>query len=32
MMMVGRGTGMTVTDVETVLEFPAASVTVPVTR
>ena len=31
MMMVGRGTGMTVTDVDTVLEFPDASVTVPVT-
>lgn len=31
-MMVGRGTGMTVTDVETVLEFPAASVTVPEMR
>ena len=31
MMIVGRGTGMTVTDVETVVEFPEASVTVPVT-
>ena len=30
-MIVGRGTGMTVTEVDTVVEFPEASVTVPVT-